>query len=137
MLRLEVLDYAGPMRWRWRLTDTGGAFVADHQVDLDGVGWELEAFTDLRGYLRWNAAPDRRVQSEAELTTRLGCWITDRVLGPVAAALAQRRQPVRLEVPGEAAVLAYRPWELAQVKGRPLAAHRVGFITVALPHQPL
>ena len=35
MLRLEVLDRAGPARWRWRLTRAdGGAFLADHRVDL-------------------------------------------------------------------------------------------------------
>lgn len=59
-MRLEVLDYAGPTSWRWRLTEAGGGFVADHVVQLDSGDWQFEAFTDLHGYLRWNAAPDRR-----------------------------------------------------------------------------
>lgn len=137
MLRLEVLDYAGPIRWRWRLTEAdGGAFIAEHVVDLDQGEWQFDAFADLHHYLRWNAAPDRRLDHEAELITRVGEWITDRVFGSIAPALARARQPVLLEVPAEAAVLAYRPWELARVNGRMLATHRVSFV-IQLPRQPL
>ena len=52
-LSLEVADFVSPSRWRWRLTDEAGAFVADHQVDLDSGAWQFEAFQDLYGYLRW------------------------------------------------------------------------------------
>jgi hypothetical protein len=46
VLRLEVMDWAGPTRWRWRLTEAdGGAFVADHPVELDAGEWQFEAFT--------------------------------------------------------------------------------------------
>jgi len=126
MLRLEVLDFAGPTRWRWRLTDAdGGRFLADHVVELDSREWQYEAFTALDEYLLWHAAPDRRLASEAQVTAQVGAWIGAQVLGPVGPALAKARQPVRLEVPAGAEVLAYRPWELAAVGGRPLAMQRV------------
>jgi hypothetical protein len=115
----------------------GGAFVADHAVELDQNAWQFEAFTELHQYLRWNAAPDRRLEHEAELITGVGEWITEHVLGPVASALARARQPVRLDVPVEAGELAYRPWESARVNGRTLAGHQVSFIVNQLPHQTL
>src|SRR3954453_20920434 len=127
VLRLEVLDYEGPSRWRWRLTDAGGAFVADHQVNVDAGAWQFEAFTDLERYLRWNAAPDRRLQSEAELTAQVGEWIGTELLGAVGVAMAQRLGLVQLQVPAVAGVLAYRPWELAFVNGKPLAVQQVSF----------
>ena len=34
-LRLEIYEYKDADRWRWRLTDTQGAFLADHAVALD------------------------------------------------------------------------------------------------------
>ncbi|MGH8897547.1 MAG: hypothetical protein ACRDZ4_11095, partial [Egibacteraceae bacterium] len=65
LVDLEVLDYAGPARWRWRLTGAGGRFFGDHEVRLDPGAAELEAFADLSGYLRAFAAPgDRRAASE-------------------------------------------------------------------------
>lgn len=135
-MRLEVLDYAGPTRWRWRLTDAG-TFLADHQVDLDPRQWQYGAFHDLHGYLWRNAAPDRRLAHEAELVAGVGEWITEQVFGAIAAVLARERRPVRIEVPADAGVLAYLPWELARVAGRTLAGHRVGFIVDQQPHRPL
>ncbi|HEX5402871.1 MAG TPA: CHAT domain-containing protein [Pseudonocardiaceae bacterium] len=135
-LRLEVLDHAGPTKWRWRLTDAG-TFLGDHVVDLRGQEWQYTAFHDLHGYLRHNAAPDRRLRHEAELVDQLGEWITERVFGGLAAVLARHRRPVRIEVPAEAGVLACLPWELARVDGRTLAGHRVGFIIDQQPHRPL
>ncbi|MBU2668211.1 CHAT domain-containing protein [Actinoplanes bogorensis] len=129
MLRLEVLDFSGPTRWRWRLTDAdGGRFLADHVVELDEGDWQYEAFTALGQYLLLHAAPDRRLSGEAQLTAQVGEWIGERVLGPVAPALAKARRPVRLEVPPGAEVLAYRPWELATIGGRPLALQKVNFV---------
>jgi hypothetical protein len=46
-LVLEVADYVSPTRWRWRLSDEAGLFVADHQVDLTSEAWQVEAFRDL------------------------------------------------------------------------------------------
>jgi hypothetical protein len=138
VLRLEVLDFAGVTGWRFRLTDAAGGFVADHLVELDSGEWQFEAFWDLHTYLRWNAVPDRRSAHEAELVAGVGEWVGARVLGPVGAALARARRPVRLEVPaGSAAVLGYLPWELARVGGRTLAEHRVSFVIDQQPRRPL
>jgi hypothetical protein len=42
-----------------------------------------------------------------------------------------------MEVPAGAAVLGYRPWELARVDGQALAGHRVGFIIDQQPHRSM
>ena len=34
-LRLEIAEFKDADHWRWRLTDAGGAFLADHAVALD------------------------------------------------------------------------------------------------------
>lgn len=137
-LRLDVLDCTGPMSWRWRLTDPNGRSLADHTVELDAGAWEFEAFPDLHQYLRWNAAPDRRLEHESELVTKVGDWITRHALAPdVVAALAGARGAVRLEVPAGAAGLGYRPWELARHDGRTLAGHRVSFVIDQQPHHSL
>lgn len=137
MLRLEVLDYAGPTRWRWRLTTPTGAFVADHVVTLDPAAWQHEAFLDLRGYLHSYAAPDRREEREAELLVQVGDWLTESVLGPVAGFLAAHSGFVGMELPAEAAVLGYLPWELARVDGRTLASSRVTFMVDHQPRTPV
>jgi hypothetical protein len=134
-LRLEVLDFDGLSRWRWRLTDAAGVFLADHQVELDTTAWQFEAFTDLYRYLRWNASPDHRLAHEEELVGRVGEWIGKQVLGPVATAMASAGRPVRLELPSEAALLGYLPWELAVVDGRTLAQHRVNVIVDQQPRR--
>ena len=134
IVRLEVTDWVGPSRWRWALTGPGGDFLADHEVDLDSPDVRSdsarEGFTDLEWHLRWRAATDRRLQHEAELLAEVGEWITRYALGPrVAAALAARPGPVHLVIPGQAQVLAYRPWQAARVGGRTLAASKVTFVT--------
>ena len=133
-LRLEVAEWVSPSRWRWVLRGPGGEFLADHEVDLDAAGGrgtsEWEGFTDLEWFLRWRAAIDRRLDSEAELVAEVGDWITARVLGPrVARVLADRGEPVQLVIPPGAQVLAYRPWQAARVDGRALAASNVTFVT--------
>ena len=136
-VRLEVLDYTGPTGWRWRLTDPQGAVLAEHAVALDPGAWQFEAFTDLHTYLRQNTTPDRRTAHEAELVDQVGEWITAQVLGPGRhSAVAAARGTVRLDVPGAAAGLGYRPWELARVDGRTLAGHRVTFVVDQQPHRP-
>jgi len=136
-LRLEVTDWAGPSRWRWVLTGPSGEFLADHEVDLDAPGggqdpaWE--GFTDLEWFLRWRAVLDRRLDSEAELVAEVGDWITRRALGPaVVEQLVRRPGTVHLavpDVPPEAQMLAYRPWQAARLRGRTLAASKVVFVT--------
>lgn len=100
VLRLEVLDYAGPARWRWRLTSAAGAFLADHQVALDPSSWQHEALLDLQRYLRSYTAPDRRREQEIDLLARIGDWLASSALGPVADELARHRGAVRV-VEGE------------------------------------
>lgn len=128
-LDLAVLDYRGPTRWRWRLTQPGGRFVADYAVDLDERAAEYEAFVDLYRYLRWHAAPDRRQASETEILAQVGRWIGEHVLGPVGPAMVARAPvTVRLRLPTQAAVLGYRPLELGWVAGRPLAMQQVSLV---------
>jgi len=55
----------------------------------------------------------------------------------VAGALAATPRPVRLILPPQAAVLGYRPWELARVDGQPLAARRISFVVEHQPRRPL
>ena len=76
MYRLEVSQYAGPLAWRFQLLDATGDAVAEHRVELKSAPWEFEAFTELYGYLRRYAVPDRRLASEQQLVTALGDWIT-------------------------------------------------------------
>ncbi len=137
MNRLEVSRYAGPLAWRFQLRDEQGNKLAEHQVELDPAAWEFEAFTDLYGYLRRFAIPDRRLESEQQLVTAVGEWIAANALGPIADTLAATQRPVRLILPPEAAVLGYRPWELARVNGQPLAARRVGFVVEQQTPRPL
>lgn len=128
MLRLQVVDFVGPTRWRWRLTDAEGAVVAEHTVELDDEEWHFAAFADLPGYLRATAEPDRRLAHQAEVVVQVGAWLGERVFGQVALELARAHAPVLLEVPPEAGDLASRPWELALVENQPLAAHGVSFV---------
>lgn len=140
MWRLEVVDWAGPTRWRWRLSGAEGA-VVEHVVELDPRDWRFEAFTDLYRYLQWTVTPDRRREREPGVLAEVGDWIGDAVLGPVGAAIGTRRATVQLELPAEAAVLGYRPWELARVADRggrrSWAASRVRVVVVPQPHRPL
>jgi tetratricopeptide (TPR) repeat protein len=134
---LEVLDYEGPTRWRWRLKDSGGRFRADHVVELNPADWQYEAFVDLWTFLRWNTVPDHHLQQESELVAEIGSWIAAQAMGPVfAATLATDGQPVLLRLPPEASVLASLPWELARVDGKTLVAHRVRFVIDQQPQRP-
>jgi tetratricopeptide (TPR) repeat protein len=133
VLRLETRDYDdGPARWHWVLIDASGAFVADHKVRIDEHSWQYEAFTDLRYYISWHAAPDRYAQDEARIVAEVGQWIGSEVFGPVADALANaaRKTPVtvRVVVPEGAKTLLFRPLELAHVRGRPLTTQGVTLV---------
>jgi tetratricopeptide (TPR) repeat protein len=125
LLRLEVRDFGGPLRWRWLLTDEGtGRPLADHQVDLAGPAGEFAAFTDLYRFLRWNAVPDRRAVSEAGIVARVGAWAGRAVLGEAVGSAISAAAPVtvRVVVPAEAGFLLSWPLELAHAGGGPLAA---------------
>jgi hypothetical protein len=125
-LLLRAVDVVGGSRWRWQLTDErSGAALADHTVDFDALAGdrEAEAFRDLYRFLRWNAVPDRRVESEAAWVDRLGRWIGEQVLGrSVGSAIAaQAPVTVRVQIPDAVGFLLYAPLELAHVGGVPLA----------------
>ena len=128
-LRLEVREFRDLTGWRWVLTDAAGVFVADHDVNLDAGCWQYEAFADLLGYLSWHVAPDARDDGEAGTVAEVGAWIGERVLGPIAAALAAARPAtVRVVVPEGARALLFRPLELAHANGRPLAVQDVTLV---------
>src|SRR3712207_4661513 len=116
-------------------------WVVEHEVMLDPTVWQFEAFTDLYRFLQWNVSLARRRKPEAELLAEVGDWIGQQVLGPVAEAIGTRRGTVRMELPAEAAVLGYRPWELARVGHRDgrrsWAASRVRVVVVPQPRRPL
>jgi hypothetical protein len=141
-LLLQAVDVVDPYRWRWELREAtsrdrrgpgqsttsdrvSGGVLADHTVVLDGASWEVAAFTDLYGYLRWHADPDRRVEHETQLIHRLGEWITTRVLGAHIADEIAAAAPVTVcvQVPPQADFLLLRPLELAHVDGAALARH--------------
>lgn len=130
--RLEAREFQGLTRWRWILTRPDGSFVADHEVRLDAGCWQFEAFTDLRGYLRWHTLPGRLIEDEARIVAEVGAWIGEQVLGPVAAALVKARPAtVRVVAPAESAnagSLLFRPLELAHVGGRPLSVQDVTLV---------
>ena len=131
-LLLRVEEYDGPERWRWVLTEPGDRFVADHEVRLDASDWRFEAFTDLDEYLCWRDVPDRWIAKETEIVEQVGDWIGAQVLGRIGTALVERAPAtVRVIVPDEARLVAYRPLELARVNGQ---CHLVKPVSVRYPH---
>ena len=102
-LLLSAAEFSGPQRWRWLLSeeDTGQP-LADHEVDLGEAGDEYAAFTDLYRYLRWNAVPDRRTASEAQIVAQVGAWAGQQVLGQAIGEAIIDAAPVtvRVAVPG-------------------------------------
>ena len=127
-LRLEVREYEDLTHWRWVLSESG-KFLAGHEVRLDSAAWQYEAFVDLLGYLSWNVAPDQQAQDEARIVGELGAWIGAEVFGPIATVLADASPAtVRVVVPEQAWALAFRPFELAHVGGKPLAGQDVTLV---------
>jgi hypothetical protein len=71
-LVLSVPWVEGRYRWRWLLTDgVSGNPLADFEVSVPTGDFEYGGFAGLYWWLRWNAAPDRRMASETELLTAL------------------------------------------------------------------
>jgi CHAT domain len=131
-LRLEIAEFADANHWRWRLTDDGGAFLADHKVALDPTHSRYQALFDLPGYLRHYAAPDKRDEDERRLLQEVGAWIGETVLGPVIGEkiLAHGFPPivVRVVVPEQAEQLLVMPLEIAHAGGKPLALQGVSLV---------
>ena len=129
VLRLEVTQFDSAAQWRWVLRDQDQETVAEHRVDVDAACWQFEAIQDLDEYLRWRAAPDRRLAHEAEIVAEIGAWVGEHLFGPVGVALGQRSPvTVRVVVPQEARIIAFLPLECAIVAGRPLALQQVGLV---------
>ena len=105
--------------------------LADHEVDLARAGDEFGAFTDLYGYLRRNAVPDRRTASEAQIMARVGAWVGRKVLGERIgeAIIAAAPVTVRVIVSPAAGFVTDWPLELAHSGGVPLAGR--GDVTFA------
>ncbi|SFN88949.1 AAA ATPase domain-containing protein [Geodermatophilus obscurus] len=129
-LVLEPVEVAGTTEWRWLLRTEEGEALASHQVAVPEGDFEYGGFTDLYRWLRWQADPDRRVTSEADLTSQVGSWIGQHILGPevMAALLDESPVTVRVPVPPQLGSLPYRPWEIASWQGQVLARKGVGFV---------
>ena len=101
-LLLRAVDVAGPLRWRWLLTDAEtGAPLADHDVDLAAESDAVARFRDLYRYARQFAVPDRRVGDGARIVAEAGAWAGQALLGAaVGAAIkaAARTEPVTVLV---------------------------------------
>jgi CHAT domain len=124
-LLLQAAGFAGPLRWRWLLSDEdSGRSLADHTVDLDPASDDVAALNDLYGYVRWHTEPDRRVPSEAAIVTRTGIWTGRVVLGETIGReiIAASPVTVRVMVPARAQFLLQWPLELSHVDGAPLSA---------------
>lgn len=137
-LRLEVQAFTDARHWRWRLTDAGGKFLADHQVALEPGQSQHAALLDLEGYVKHHAAPDKWPDDEARVLREVGAWVAKRVLGDVAQGILDYGTPatVRVVVPPEAEALLYLPLEAACVKGKPLALHDVSLVFEVLGEEP-
>jgi hypothetical protein len=136
-LLLRAADVAGPLRWRWLLTDERtGRTLADHPVELDPASDELVRFGDLYGYARWHAAPDRRTADESRIVAQAGAWAGRELLGETVGTAIAGAAPVtvRVSVPAEAAPVLLWPLELAHAAGAPLAAR--GDVTLAYDIAP-
>jgi hypothetical protein len=131
-LRLEVAEFTDANHWRWRLTDEGGAFLADHAVALDPTDPKYPALFDLPGYLRHFSAPDKRDEDERRLLQEVGKWIGETVLGTGIGEkiLGQGYPPivVRVVVPEQAEQLMVIPLEIAHARGKPLALQGVSLV---------
>lgn len=127
-LFLQAIDVAGPLKWRWLLTDEEtGAPLADHRVDLDPASDEVARFADLYAYVRWRAAPDRWLADGARIVMDAGAWAGRELVGELvgqAIAAATTAGPVTVRVTAARLVeqILLWPLELAHADGRPLAA---------------
>jgi tetratricopeptide (TPR) repeat protein len=144
-LLMRAVDVRGHTSWRWLLADEAGSTLAYHEVALDEGDAAYPAFRDLAGHVRWNADPDRRASSEAEIISQLGQWAGRHVLGERIARALVAASPVtvRVRVPADAAFLCSYPLELAHAAGVPLVRHGVTIVweaggeEAAHPKQPV
>jgi hypothetical protein len=136
VLHLEA-GSAGPGRIHLRLDDANGRLLADHDAAIDGSPWELEALGDLPARVAAAVDPTRRLAHEQELTTRIGHWTAEYLLGDVAAILAERAPAtVTVSAAPEASWLHGLPLGIAVVGDEPLAMRRVVFVNEVAARDP-
>jgi tetratricopeptide (TPR) repeat protein len=124
-LLLAAVDVAGPLEWRWALSDEESRrLVAEHHVALDPASDDLPRFRDLYWYARSYSAPDRRVADGTRIIAEAGAWAGNALLGEAVAAAIAAAAPVTVQVAVPEALdpVLLWPLELAHVGGRPLAA---------------
>jgi len=131
-LVLEAVDFKDVAHWTWQLSDPAGRVLLRRRVALDTTASKYEAFVNLYGYLQWRARPERRAADEARLVAEAGRWIGQHVFGEISSEIASRAAEtplvVRVKLHGAAAALLDRPFELAYVRGRPLALAHLSFV---------
>ena len=128
-LRLEIRDFHDAANWDWVLKDAAGQYLAAHPVRLDPASPEYRAMTQLPVHLRWEADPERLLESQTEVLGRVGRWMGERVFGKVGPALADRAPVTALVVvPPGAEGLRHWPLELAWVGQMPLALREVSLV---------
>jgi hypothetical protein len=131
-LRLAISEFDDADRWRWRLTDAQGAFLADHAVALDRNEPKYQALFNLPDYLWQHSVPDKRDQDERRLVSEVGAWIGETVLGrDIGEKIVASGHPpitVRVVVPQAAERLLVVPLEIAHVRGKPLATQGVSLV---------
>ena len=122
-LTLEIAEYEGPTKWRWRLLQEGGAFVTDHLVELDRSAAEYDGFVNLYAFVRLNATTGVATASEEALIARVAEWVRRQVWGPIgdelASAAADEPLTVLVRIPEGAEELLFRPFELPFVESNP------------------
>jgi tetratricopeptide (TPR) repeat protein len=118
-LKLEIVDFVDDTRWRWRLLDDTGAYLADHEVKLDPAASEYGGYCELYAFVHWNAASWSKSGSEQTLIERVAKWIRSEVWGDIGTAMFRiaEQEPIVVEVilPETADILLFRPLELPLV----------------------
>lgn len=117
-----TLEYKADTEWRWVLADATGTFLTDQEVRLYPDDPLYQGFEDLPRYI----ARYENVRPAEEVLADLGEWMGEKVFGAVGQTLLRYEQSpacvVRVRVPPSAQNLLFRPFELAHLGGKPLAA---------------
>jgi len=86
VLRLEVRHFRDAENWDWALKDAAGQHLAAHSVRIDSASPQYRAMGRLPVHVRWEADPERLLESEAEVLGRVGRWMGEEVFGAVGRA---------------------------------------------------
>ncbi|MCP4702396.1 MAG: CHAT domain-containing protein [Gammaproteobacteria bacterium] len=132
-MHLHLTDRQSDTRWRWRLDDARGNFLADREVDLGKDDIHYKGLADLQGYLDFYGGREEDIRPHAELLDELGAWLGERLFDGVLGealldCLDALGTPVTMVLPPEAQSLIYAPLELAHLDGEPLARQGIRLI---------